>query len=90
VLHLGNAIGHSVADNVIFDRQQVLVAMASGNPEERPAYLHMRPGNLPVVDGVAQVNVGKSIGSDVAHGGKAGHQSGFRVDHAVDGLLGAG
>ena len=48
------------------------------------------PGTWPALIGVAQIHIGKAAGAHIAHGGKAGHQRGAGVDHAVDGLLGIG
>ena len=50
VLHGGDAVGHAVAHRVIADGQQVVVAVAAGDADERAADLHVRPGNLAGVD----------------------------------------
>jgi hypothetical protein len=90
VLHLGNAVGHAVAHLVIADGQQVAVAMAAGDAQRRPAHLHVRPGNLACVDGVAQVHIGKAACAQIAHRGNSGQQRGARVHHPIDRLFGVG
>ena len=76
--------------DVIFDGQQVLIAVAAGDAEQRSAHQHVRSGHLARVDGVAQVDIDEAACADIAHGGEPGHQGGARIDHAVDGFFGVG
>ena len=87
VLHSGNAVGYAVADRVVLEWEQILVAVSAGDADERAADLHVRSGDLAGVDGVAQVDIDKVVGAHVADGGEARHQSGAGVGDTVDGLL---
>jgi hypothetical protein len=60
MLHGGYAVRHAVADFVIPDGQQVLIAVPAGDAEERSAHLHVTPGNLPGINRVAQIHVHES------------------------------
>ena len=42
VLHGGDAVGHAVAHGVIADGQQILIAVAAGDADERAADQHVR------------------------------------------------
>ena len=60
---------------MIFEWQQVVVAVSAGDAEGGPLTSMRGPGNLAGVDGVAQSNVGVAAGADVADGGESGFDS---------------
>ena len=70
---------------VVFEGQQVLVAVASGNAERRPAHQHARPGHIAGVDGVAQRHVAVALRSHIAHGSETGLESKTRIARADQG-----
>jgi hypothetical protein len=89
-LDFSDAVGHAIAHRMISDRQQIFIAMAAGDTQQRTAHEHVRAGHLAGVDGIAQVHVDKAARAHVAHAGDAGHERGARIHHAVDGVLGIG
>ena len=58
VLHRGDAVGHAFTNRVIFERQQVVVAMTSRDSQRRSADLHVRSRYLARVDRVPQIHIG--------------------------------
>jgi hypothetical protein len=84
-LHAFHSIGHATPNVVVFEGQQVFVAMAAGDAERRAAHQHMRTGHIAGVDGVAQSDVAVTLGTHVAHRGKASFQSEARVARADQG-----
>ena len=85
VLHAFDAVGHAVGGDVIFEGQQVVVAVPAGDAERRAAHQHARAGNIAGVDGIAQGDVAVALGTDVAHGGEAGLESETRIARANQG-----
>ena len=65
-----------------------VVAVAAGDAQRRARGCDARAGEVAVVDGVAQADVGVAVGADVAHGGKAGFQRQARVLGAAQGARG--
>src|SRR5690349_3447373 len=53
MLNGSNAVGHTVADRVIFHGEKIVVAMSAGDSQRRPADEHAGPGNFAGIDGVA-------------------------------------
>jgi hypothetical protein len=90
VLDLGNAVGYAVTDVVILDRQEVVVAVTAGDAHCGSADEHVRPGDLSGVDGIAEIDVHESAGTDVANGGESGQESFASIHDAIDGFLGGG
>src|SRR5947199_10847349 len=66
VLHAFNAVGSAIAFGVILVRQQVVVAMAAGDAERRPAGVNTRAGQHTFVDGITQGNVCIPVGAYIA------------------------
>src|SRR5581483_9077037 len=58
VLHTFNSIGSTVAARVIFEGQQIVVAVPAGNAQCRPADNHARTRYIPGVDRIPQGNIG--------------------------------
>ena len=88
VLHRGDAVGHAVTGDVEGLRQQVVVHVAAGDAERRTADLHVRSFDEPFVDGVAQIDIGKAIGSHIAHGGDPRFERDLRIACADQRALG--
>ena len=72
---------------MIFDGQEILIAVAAGDAERRSAHLHVRSRNLALIDGIAEVDIGVPARADIANGGEAGEQGGAGIGDALDGLF---
>ena len=57
LLHLRNAIRHAVCRYVIFERQQILIAVAAGNAQRGTAHLHVWPGKHARFDVISQRDI---------------------------------
>ncbi len=79
VLHGFHAVGNASASHVIFEGQQILVAVPSGDAERRAADQHARARNIAGIDGIAQRDVAVAVRSHVADRGESGLQSEARV-----------
>ena len=90
VLDGGDAVGYGFAMDVVLVREKVLVHVAAGDAEGGTADLHVRAGDVAGVDLVAEGDVGKGVGADVADGGEAGFEGDLGVFNADDGLFGRG
>ena len=67
VLHGSNAIGNAVVGLVIFEGQQVVVAVSAGDAESRAAGQNPGTGDVSSLDRVAEGDVAESGGADVAY-----------------------
>ena len=88
MLHALHAIRHAFAGNVVFERQQVLIAVPTGDPERGAAHQHARSGDIAGVNGIPQGHVAETLGSHVAYRGETGFQGDARVAGARSGLRG--
>ena len=88
--HLGPRLPRPVGDpgllDVVLEPQEVVVAVAAGDPERGPGHDEPRPGDLAGVDRVAQRDVREAVGADVAHRREPGEKRPVRVGDAVDRL----
>ena len=82
----GDAVGDAFGGGVVFGGQEVIVAMAAGDAQRRPAHLHVRTRNVAGVDIVAQGDIGIAGCADVAHAGESGLQRDLGEAHAVERL----
>ena len=79
VLHAFHAVRRAIGFGVPFVRQQVLVAVASGDRERRAAGVDTRARNHAFIDGVAQRDIGIAAGAYIAHRGESGFQRDARI-----------
>src|SRR3974390_1544293 len=75
VLHILHAAGDADLRGMPLVRQQVVVPMVAGDAERWTGGVDARPRDVTRVDGVAESDVGKFGGADVANGGEAGQKS---------------
>jgi hypothetical protein len=64
--------------------------VAAGDTERRATDLHVRSLDEPFVDGIAQIDIGKAVSPDIAHGRDAGLERHFRIASADQSALGHG
>ena len=53
MLHACHAIGHSFSADVVFERQQIFVAVSAGDAKGWPAHQHARTRNISSIDRIA-------------------------------------
>ena len=75
---------------MIFEGQEVFIAVSAGDAEGWTADLHVRPRDVAGVDLVAQGDVGVTARAHVAHCGEAGFERDLRIFDTDDGFLGRG
>ena len=87
VLHAGDAISNTSALHVVLLREEVLVHVSAGNAERWAGDLHVRAGDVSLVNFIAQCDVGEAVRSYVAHRGETCVERGLCVLYTNDRFL---
>ena len=78
------AVRSAFADMVVLEGQEIVVGMTARRADRRAGHQHPRAFDLALVDRIAQGDVRKAAGADIAHGGEAGFQGLLGVGDAID------
>src|SRR5262249_23927684 len=84
------AVGDTALTKMKLGREEVVVAVAARDAQRGSGNEEPRTRHLAGIDRVAQRDVGKLGGGDVAHGGKSSPQRSVRVGSAVESLARSG
>ena len=86
LLHGGDAVGDAFRGGMELEGKEVVVAMAAGDAQRRSANLHVRAGDIAVVDVIAEGDIGVSGCADIADAGEAGFEGDLGEAHTVESL----